>query len=318
MRRFLLKLNGQLHCPGGISRPEKPGDWEMGYIELPIEGPELAQRGPRIQAPNVGLGDELWIWCHESKEWGDGLGLTARAVVSEVTEINGKPVVGLERVSILPLKIGKQAYLASGVSSRVIDYLIIRAHHKAYLLEDSDHDELLAVVAERRRPLNEHRVREENSFWRSALEERAKGLEPVAQRSRSEVNVRPEQARFRRGVFERYGKCQCLITGCRIEAAVEAAHVVGHNGCATWDRPENGLPMRRDLHGMFDAGLWGISPETNAVVFGDHLRMSLDRDDLMFAIEGLKIEHKVPKPLLDWRFANFLNGQNISKRNYVR
>lgn len=310
MKRFLLKLNGKLHCPGGVSRPRKPDDWETGYVELPIEGPELAQRGSRIQAPDVGIGDELWIWCHESKEWGDGLGLTARAVANDVKEIDGKPVVGLREVRILPLKVGKQAYLASDVSSRAIDYLIVRAHHKAYLLEETDHDELLAVVAERERPLREHQASEEDSFWHCALDERVNGTELVADRSRREVNARPDQARFRREVFDRYGECKCLLTGCKIDAAVEAAHVVAHNGFPTWDRPENGLPLRRDLHGMFDAGLWGINPETNAVVFSDHLRTSLDQDDPFSAINGRKIEHKVPKPLLEWHFSKVLNYEN--------
>lgn len=310
MRRYLLKLNGKLHCPGGVSRPEESDDWEMGFVELPVEGPELAQRGSRIGAPDVGIGDELWIWCHESKEWGDGLGLTARAVAYDVKEIEGKPFVGIREVRILPLKISKQAYLASNVSSRAIDYLIVRAHHKVYLLEETDHGELLAVVAERERLLREYQAIEEDSFWRFALDERAKGTEPIANRSRTEINARLDQARFRRQVFDRYGECKCLLTGCKIDAAVEAAHVVGHNGFPTWDRPENGLPLRRDLHGMFDAGLWGINPETNAVVFSDHLRMLLDQDDPILAINGRKIEHKVPRPLLEWHFTNVLISQS--------
>ncbi len=304
MRRYLLKVNGQRHCPGGINRPQSDADWEGGSIELPIEGPELAGRGARIDAPDISPGDELWIWCHENREFGNGLGLTARAVAGQTIETEGRPHVCLVDVQIFDRKVGKAVYQASMVPSRVIDYLMVRTHHKAYLLEERDHEELLAVVAERDRPFLEYQVREQEGFWDNAIAAREQGNEPVAERRRRMTFDRPEQARFRREVFARYGKTACLLTGCKIEAAIEAAHVVPHNGHETWDRPENGIPLRADLHGMFDAGLWGIDPETSKVVFSEALLQMLEECDPLRPLEGDKIAHLVPKPLLSWHISN--------------
>ena len=152
----------------------------------------LTRHGARVEAPEINSGDELWIWCHESPKWGNGLGLTARAFANEVIQEGGKKYVSIERIRVLPQEFGEKVYQASSISSGVIDYLIDRAHHNAYLLKDSDHEELLAVVAERERPLREHCVQEEDAFWRCALEQMASGLNHVAEKPVRESSVRPE------------------------------------------------------------------------------------------------------------------------------
>ena len=86
------------------------------------------------------------------------------------------------------------------------------------------------------------------------------------QRRQAEVWSRPGQAQFRRNVFAAFG-ARCLISGCATAASLEAAHVVpvadgGED--AAW----NGIPLRADLHRLFDAGQIAIDPDDWTVVVG--------------------------------------------------
>lgn len=65
-----------------------------------------------------------------------------------------------------------------------------------------------------------------------------------------EVLDRPQQAKFRRDVFAQ-AKCQCAITGVRLEAALEAAHIVPVSKKGS-DEVKNGLCLRSDIHMLFD------------------------------------------------------------------
>lgn len=80
------------------------------------------------------------------------------------------------------------------------------------------------------------------------------------ERRLAEVLCRREQARFRQSVLELFGY-RCIISGCTALEAIEAAHIepVGRGGS---DKATNGLPLRTDLHRLFDAGLLIIDPET--------------------------------------------------------
>lgn len=74
------------------------------------------------------------------------------------------------------------------------------------------------------------------------------------------VEVRPEQASFRRKLFIAYNG-RCVITGCSIVQALDAAH---RHGCK-WRNGHNdihdGLLLRKDLHALYDAGLLRISDD---------------------------------------------------------
>lgn len=84
------------------------------------------------------------------------------------------------------------------------------------------------------------------------------------QRRLAEVWARPNQAAFRLQTFEVFGR-QCLVTGCKIPEALEAAHVIAvadQGGDQSW----NGVPLRADLHRLFDAGLMSIEPDSWTVM----------------------------------------------------
>lgn len=79
------------------------------------------------------------------------------------------------------------------------------------------------------------------------------------QRRLADVWERPGQAKFRRMVFEMFG-ARCLISGCETLAVLEAAHVVPVS-CGGGDEAWNGIPLRADLHRLFDAGSITIEPK---------------------------------------------------------
>lgn len=86
--------------------------------------------------------------------------------------------------------------------------------------------------------------------------------EAAAERQRrlAQIWERPGQAKFRREVFALFG-ARCLVSGCETLEALEAAHIqpVSRGGC---DEAWNGLPLRADLHRLFDANIIGFEPGT--------------------------------------------------------
>lgn len=74
------------------------------------------------------------------------------------------------------------------------------------------------------------------------------------------VVTRPDQARFKLEVFQRYGP-RCPLSGIAVSQMVEAAHLRGDADGGTSDA-RNGLPMNAALHRAFDAHLFAINPDT--------------------------------------------------------
>lgn len=71
------------------------------------------------------------------------------------------------------------------------------------------------------------------------------------------VEVRPNQAAFRRRVFLACGG-RCIVSGCDVPAALDAAHKVGRKWKGGYNRTEDGYLLRKDLHALYDAGLLTI------------------------------------------------------------
>lgn len=111
---------------------------------------------------------------------------------------------------------------------------------------------------------------------------------------------RQGQSKFRRNLLKAY-KSRCAITGCEIEEALEAAHIIPY--CITKDNDiSNGLLLRSDLHTLFDFNLIVIDPETKAI----HLDSRLQRSDTYQKLLEQKylqqsIRHLPEKKALEWR-----------------
>ncbi|WPZ03077.1 HNH endonuclease signature motif containing protein [Blastomonas marina] len=80
------------------------------------------------------------------------------------------------------------------------------------------------------------------------------------QRRLAETWARPNQAKFRAAVFDLYG-ARSLLTGCETLTSLEAAHIVTV-ASGGGDEAGNGIPLRADLHRLFDAGDVRIDPAT--------------------------------------------------------
>ena len=82
------------------------------------------------------------------------------------------------------------------------------------------------------------------------LEERATRFASVA--------VRPDQVKFRRAVFLAHGG-RCAVSGCDVDAALDAAHLIGRDWRRGRNRADDGLLLRKDLHALYDRGLLTIT-----------------------------------------------------------
>jgi predicted restriction endonuclease len=63
---------------------------------------------------------------------------------------------------------------------------------------------------------------------------------------------------------------RCPITDCDVESAIEAAHIIPYQGAET-NHPTNGLPLRADIHTLFDLHLVSIQPDTYEVLISPEL-----------------------------------------------
>jgi hypothetical protein len=97
----------------------------------------------------------------------------------------------------------------------------------------------------------------------------AETLQDARQRITASIVQRQGQAGFRRKLLIAYGG-RCPITDCDVESAIEAAHIIPYQGTQT-NHPTNGLPLRADIHTLFDLHLLSIRPDTKEVVIAPEL-----------------------------------------------
>lgn len=74
----------------------------------------------------------------------------------------------------------------------------------------------------------------------------------------AQVELRTQQAAFRLAVFR---ACQgrCVISGCAVPEALEAAHRLGRDWRRGHNEARDGILLRRDLHTLYDRGLLRIT-----------------------------------------------------------
>ncbi|RYF53736.1 MAG: HNH endonuclease [Comamonadaceae bacterium] len=80
------------------------------------------------------------------------------------------------------------------------------------------------------------------------------------------VASRPEQAAFRRRVFLAHGGA-CVVTGCRIVEALDAAHRTGRDWRLGHNQATDGMLLRKDIHALYDSGLIAVG-EDGSCKFG--------------------------------------------------
>ena len=106
----------------------------------------------------------------------------------------------------------------------------------------------------------------ETAYEKSSLEEDLRVWRDTQQ------VIRQGQADFRKELLVAYAG-KCAITGYDIELALDAAHLRKYNGKHT-NIVQNGLLLRKDLHKLFDHGVFGIRPDDLSVVLNSRARNS--------------------------------------------
>ena len=81
----------------------------------------------------------------------------------------------------------------------------------------------------------------------------------------AQVEVRSQQSAFRNAV---YRACQgrCVVSGCSVPEALDAAHVKGRRWRLGHNTAEDGILLRRDLHALYDRGLLQIDADSLVVL----------------------------------------------------
>ena len=106
----------------------------------------------------------------------------------------------------------------------------------------------------------------ETSYQKSSLEEDLRVWRDTQQ------VIRQGQADFRKDLLEAYAG-KCAVTGYDIELALDAAHVRKYNGRHT-NYVQNGILLRKDLHKLFDHGVFGIRPRDLRIVINEQAKNS--------------------------------------------
>ncbi|WP_256672835.1 HNH endonuclease [Pseudomonas sp. v388] len=91
-------------------------------------------------------------------------------------------------------------------------------------------------------------------------------------RTLASIVRRQGQGSFRKTLLKAYSG-QCAVTGCDIEALLEAAHIVPYLGADT-NVVANGLLLRADIHTLFDLGLLWVDPNSLLVKLAEALKRS--------------------------------------------
>lgn len=148
---------------------------------------------------------------------------------------------------------------------------------------------------------NQSRITDEQADARRLYVPAHGDRRPIVER---QIRIRRGQQQFRDVLLERYER-RCAITGCRLMAVLEAAHINPYRGDED-HHPENGLLLRTDIHTLFDLDLLGINPDTLCV----ELHPSLVREPEYRRLGGVSLRcpnDRVPsRAALSQRYQMFL------------
>ena len=90
----------------------------------------------------------------------------------------------------------------------------------------------------------------------STITSDVKHKEPIEKRAAkfAEVELRPDQRMFRNSVFI---SCdgRCIVSGCEVGVALDAAHKTGRHWRLGHNSANDGFLIRKDLHALYDKGL---------------------------------------------------------------
>ena len=272
MATFLLKVNCKLHLNGAEPRPTEASQWEGQTITCPVP----RKLGGGGAADQLRPGDTLIIWTHEDIEFGNGQGLTATATAGAV--VNHAETAD---AVMLEVELVKPHTRLNSLSDGPTGSILLDSLRKNRLrrtiwvseLQVSEFWEALRVVDRTKHALiAAHSAALPKSEVEQALEHDQQNIVEGFQRRFTSVEVRPEQAAFRRLLMQAYGG-RCVISRSQVSAVLQAAHIIPFSeNIELRNEVSNGLLLRADLHILFDKSLIAIHPATNKVAIAGELR----------------------------------------------
>lgn len=115
---------------------------------------------------------------------------------------------------------------------------------------------------------------------------------------------RPGQLLFRRKVLENY-RFRCPITGCGIEQAIQAAHIIPFRADGAFALT-NGIALRADIHALFDSGLMTIEPYVLAVLWAPEVEDDQHRRLSRVNLTG--VQRLPAQTALNWHIRNIFRA----------
>lgn len=300
---FLLKFNGVLHGPGGISRPKTLADWGSKVLVMPWESARASSRSDKSPGPKVAVGDLLYLWAHEDEAFGSGFGLTGIARARRVTEEGNSLQIQLGDLALLKHPFGFRVLDDKGWQSKILDRINDDRSPRAWVMTSDEQSEVDKVILANglRKTVEQENVEREHlsSLDRALAEDREAVIAAEHERQTATVKARPKQQKFREEAMRRHSG-SCVVTGFKVSAVLEAAHVIPHTGNPEFEIPENSLILRRDIHALFDAGLIAIHPKSAKLVVSAELQTSAYRK-----LKGKFVDHKLASEALEYQYVQF-------------
>lgn len=297
MKSFILKINGNTRCPDGINRPASIGDWASGEFFAKRIISAASKYADGKVGPEPSVGDRIYLWVNENGKDSHGLGLTAHASVAAMSAENERYRLQISDLTLLKRGISMDQAFASKSSSRLMREMKRYRLERIWALAEEDLATLEALITESgglqqltdNDPIAEALRQEVENIARVLLERKSALIKP-----------RPGQVAFRQAAIERHGG-RCVFTKTRVPEALEAAHVIPHTGAQQFERPENSLLLRRDVHTLFDLFLLSIYPDTGQIRVAPRLVNSL-----YAKLEGRVVDHQLSDAALNFHFQEFL------------
>lgn len=113
------------------------------------------------------------------------------------------------------------------------------------------------------------------------------------------------QRKFRNALLDAYNRT-CAITGCQLEAILEAAHIFGYKGDQT-NVCSNGLLLRADIHTLFDLKMIAVNPDTMTVETSPALKGTEYESLAGRSLKDTKSPHQRPSSIELYRHRGMCN-----------
>ncbi|MCF7699953.1 HNH endonuclease [Loktanella sp. M215] len=296
MNTFILKINGDTRCPGGINVPTSIDDWKSGEFFAKRIASSPSKYVDGTVGPEPVARDQIYLWVNEHSEKSRGVGLTAVALIKSISAEADSYRIATSDLVLLEKAISMDRAHATLPSSPLVVEMKRYRHERIWALSENDVGTVEGLI-DGAGGLGE---RTGKDSLLEALRDEAQNIETALQeRKAALIKPRPGQAAFRQAAIERHDG-RCVFTRTNIPDVLEAAHVIPHTGAVEFERADNSLLLRRDIHALFDLFLLSIDAESGQVLVSPKLDRSL-----YAKLRGRVVRHRLAHAALDFHANQF-------------